>query len=228
MIIDVVIPAYDEEGTVAKVVGDIDMNLVRQVVVVDNNSTDKTAQVAKDAGALVVKEVQRGYGKACLTGLDVCRNSKPTPDVVVFMDADYSDHPEQLIDLVGPVVSGQCDMVIGSRALGNREKGSMAPQQRFGNWLATFLIRLIYKERFTDLGPFRAIRWTTLEAIGMKDENFGWTVEMQIKVIKGGFRFREVPVDYRQRGAGKSKVAGTFKGTVLAGWKIISTILKYS
>ncbi len=172
--------------------------------------------------------MKRGYGISCLTGLDVCRKSNPPPDVVAFMDGDYSDYPEQLVEIVAPIIEGKCDMVIGSRALGNREKGSMTPQQRFGNCLATWMIKLIYRKTCTDLGPFRAITWKALEDIAMKDHTYGWTVEMQIKVIKKGYEFIEIPVDYRHRGAGKSKVAGTLKGTILAGWKIITTILKYS
>lgn len=228
MILDVVIPAWNEEGTIGKVVGDIDMNLVRQVVVVDNNSTDRTSEVAKEAGAVVEKELKRGYGNACLLGLERCRKSTPQPDIVAFMDGDYSDYPEQLIEIVQPIVDSKCDLVIGSRARGKRERGSMTPQQRFGNWLATRMIRVMYGRKFTDLGPFRAISWKALEDIQMQDQTYGWTVEMQVKIIKKGYDFIEIPVDYRNRGAGKSKVATTLKGTILAGWKIITTIIRYS
>jgi glycosyltransferase involved in cell wall biosynthesis len=228
MIIDVVIPAYNEVNTIARVVGDIDKSLVRFVVVADNNSTDGTAEVARAAGAVVVKETEQGYGAACLKGIEYLMVQPVQPDIVAFLDGDYSDYPEQLIQVVQPILDGKCEMVIGSRALGQREAGSMMPQQRFGNWLATTMIRVLYKARFTDLGPFRAITTPALKRIRMCDRNYGWTVEMQVKAAKEKITFQEVPVDYRQRGAGQSKVAGTVKGTILAGWKIISTILKYA
>lgn len=227
MVIDVVIPALNEEGAIAKVVGDIPKSLVRNIVVVDNASTDNTAAVAEAAGALVVRQNQKGYGAACLAGIAKVAENPIKPDILVFLDGDYSDHPEQMPLLVNPIIAGESDMVIGSRAKGQREAGAMAPQQIFGNWLATFLIRLIYKYRYSDLGPFRAISWKALQQIGMRDEDFGWTVEMQIKALKEKLKVSEVPVDYRQR-EGHSKITGTLRGTVMAGYKIIYTIFKYA
>jgi glycosyltransferase involved in cell wall biosynthesis len=228
MIVDVIIPAFNEEGTIGRVVGDIDRNLVRNVIVVNNGSTDATVQVAETAGALVLNETFMGYGAACLKGIKYVNDVPEKAQVIVFMDGDYSDHPEQLIELIEPIRANEVDMVIGSRALGIRESGSMTPQQVFGNWLATFLIRIIYKVKFTDLGPFRAVSLDALNKMDMKDRTYGWTVEMQVKAIRQGLRFKEIPVNYRKRGAGKSKVAGTVKGTIFAGYKIIATILKYS
>lgn len=227
MIIDVVIPAYNEEGCVGKVVQDLDKNLVRNIVVVNNNSTDNTVEVAQNAGAIVLTETKQGYGAACLNGIAYINKQEIPADIIAFLDADYSDHPEQLIEVVQPILNGEIDMVIGSRNTGKREAGSMTPQQLFGNWLATFLIRIIYRVRYTDLGPFRAIRRKSLNELQMVDQTYGWTVEMQVKAIKHKMRIIEVPVDYRKRGAGKSKVAGTLKGTILAGYKIITTIFKY-
>ncbi|TXC76998.1 glycosyltransferase family 2 protein [Luteibaculum oceani] len=227
MIVDVVIPALNEEDAIGLVINDIPKDLVRNIYVVDNASTDKTPEVAKEAGAIVVKQNQRGYGAACLAGIERIKNSGQFPDILVFLDGDYSDHPEQMPNLTQPIITNKTDMVIGSRALGNRESGSMMPQQVFGNWLATFLIRMIYGFRYSDLGPFRAIRWSALEKINMQDRDFGWTVEMQIKALKHKLAISEVPVDYRQR-RGHSKIAGTVKGTVLAGYKIIYTIFKYA
>lgn len=223
----VVIPAFNEENAVGRVVRDIPKGLVKEVVVVNNASTDATERKAKDAGATVLPEPQKGYGKACLTGISYVKEKRPNPnDIIVFLDADYSDHPEEMPALIAPLQKDEADLVIGSRALGKREKGSMTPQQIFGNWLATFLMRKLYGIRFSDLGPFRAIRWSTLMAIGMQDENYGWTVEMQLKAAKMQFRCTEIPVNYRER-IGKSKVSGTVKGTVMAGYKILYTIFKY-
>lgn len=227
MIVDVIIPAFNEEGTIGSVVGDIDRQLVRNVVVVNNASTDSTVEVATKAGALVLDQKKRGYGIACLTGIDYLTKLESPPDVIAFMDGDYSDYPGQLKEILAPIENENIDLVIGSRALGEREKWSMTPQQRFGNWLATKMILVIYREKFTDLGPFRAIKTSALRQIEMQDLTYGWTVEMQVKVIKHNLTFCEVPVDYRRRGAGQSKVAGTLKGTILAGWKIITTILRY-
>lgn len=227
MIVDVIIPALNEEEAIAKVVGDIPKEIVRNIVVVDNGSTDKTAEAARDAGALVYAQNERGYGAACLKGIEVLSNFEPVPELVVFLDGDYSDHPEQMHQVIAPILNNSADMVIGSRALGNREPGAMMPQQRFGNWLATFLIRFLYKFRYSDLGPFRAISWKVLEEINMQDRDFGWTVEMQIKALKKGIRVSEVPVDYRQR-RGHSKITGTVKGTFMAGYKILYTIFKYA
>jgi len=223
----VIIPAFNEENAVGRVVRDIPAGKVDEVVVVNNNSTDKTSEIATKEGATVLFEAEKGYGNACLKGIDYLKNqrSKPT-DIVVFIDADYSDYPEQLINLVSPIESGKADFVIGSRALGKREKGSMTITQIFGNWLATSMMRLFFGANYSDLGPFRAIRYESLIALDMKDKTYGWTVEMQIKAVKHKLRYCEVPVDYRNR-IGFSKISGTVKGTILAGYKIITTIFKY-
>ncbi|MDX1477575.1 MAG: glycosyltransferase family 2 protein [Saprospiraceae bacterium] len=225
--IDVIIPAFNEENGVERVIMDIPRELVREIVVCNNASTDQTARNARNAGATVVEQAARGYGNACLAGIGylAAKPAEDQPDLVVFIDADYSDYPEQLPAVVRPIVEEDYDLVIGSRALGNQQKGSMQPQQIFGNWLATCLIRLFYKYRFTDLGPFRAIKWRRLLDLDMQDRTYGWTVEMQVKAAKYGLRCTEVPVDYRPR-VGKSKVSGTVRGTVLAGHKILWTIFK--
>ncbi|MFT6843842.1 MAG: glycosyltransferase involved in cell wall biosynthesis [Flavobacteriales bacterium] len=225
-IIDVIIPAFNEQGSIGKVVSDIPKALVREIIVVNNNSTDQTEKVALDVGATVILDSRRGYGSACLKGLAHVRAKEIKPDIVVFLDGDYSDHPEEMTLLVNPILNNKMDMVIGSRALGKREKGSMMPQQKFGNWLATSLLKLLYKISYTDLGPFRAITWTALEKLNMQDTNFGWTVEMQLKAAKQKMNITETPVSYRKR-IGVSKIAGTLKGTILAGYKIIFTIFKY-
>lgn len=225
-VIDVIIPAYNEADAIALVIGDIPKGLVRYVVVANNGSTDATRAVAEKAGAIVVDEPLRGYGNACLKAMEQVSAHQPMPDIVVFLDADHSDHPEQLPQVIAPIVRGEADLVIGSRALGSKERGSMTPQQVFGNWLATRMMRWLYGVRFTDLGPFRAVRYDALLAIGMRDRTFGWTVEMQVKAAKLHLRCVEVPVDYRKR-IGVSKVSGTVYGTVMAGYKIIATILKY-
>ena len=224
--ISVIIPAFNEENAVGKVIDDIPKELVDEIIVVNNNSNDNTSNVAQQAGATVLNEPVPGYGRACLKGMNYLKNIESKPDVVVFMDADYSDYPAQMIELVRPIQLDENDMVIGSRALGQRERGSMTFPQRFGNWLATFLIKVIYGFNFTDLGPFRAIRYDSLLALNMQDKTYGWTVEMQVKAIKNGLRCKEIPVNYRKR-IGFSKVSGTLKGTVLAGHKIIVTIFKY-
>lgn len=225
-IIDVIIPAFNEENSVGNVVKDIPKNLVREIIVVNNNSTDKTAVNATNAGALVLEEKRMGYGNACLKGIEHITQKETKPNIVVFLDADYSDYPEEMIDLITPIINGDMDMVIGSRALGNLEKGSMTPQQVFGNWLATFLLKLFYGVRYTDLGPFRAIKYNSLIALGMKNKTYGWTVEMQVKAAKQKMKTCEIPVNYRVR-IGFSKVSGTVKGTIGAGYKIITTIFKY-
>jgi len=222
----VIIPAYNEEESIAKVVEDIPKDLVAEVVVVNNNSTDNTREAARQAGATVLDEPQQGYGAACLKGIAYTKELKRKPDIIVFIDGDYSDYPQQMPEVVAPIIDQDIDMVIGSRALGQRQKGAMMPQQVFGNWLATFLIRLFYGVKFTDLGPFRAIKFNQLLAIGMKDQNYGWTVEMQLKAAKHKLKVTEVPVDYKKR-IGVSKVSGTLKGTMMAGYKIIWTIFKY-
>ncbi len=223
----VIIPAFNEENSVGKVVNDIPKDWVKEIIVANNNSNDLTPINAKNAGAIVVDEPVQGYGNACLKGMAYLVENDIHPDIVVFLDADYSDYPEQLIDLVQPIINDGVDMVIGSRALGKKERSSMTPQQVFGNWLATFLIKLIYRVEFTDLGPFRAIRYDSLLKIDMQDRTYGWTVEMQVKAAKLKMKCTELPVDYRVR-IGKSKVSGTLKGTIMAGYKIITTIFKYS
>lgn len=222
----VIIPAYNEEDSIVNVLKDIPSEHVAEVIVVDNNSTDQTAERARNAGATVLSEKQQGYGNACLKGIDYARNMSEKADIIVFLDGDYSDHPEELPKIVAPIVEENYDMVIGSRSLGDREKGSMMPQQIFGNWLATTLMRLIHRVHFTDLGPFRAIRFSALEKIGMKDRTYGWTVEMQVKAAKHKLKSCEVAVRYRKR-IGVSKVSGTLKGTFMAGYKILLTIFKY-
>jgi glycosyltransferase involved in cell wall biosynthesis len=224
-IIDVIIPAYNEEKSIPKVIGAIPA-LVRNVVVANNNSTDSTGKVAEAAGAKVVFEPQKGYGKACLTAMDWIKKQEIQPDIVVFLDGDYSDYPEELLDLIQPILDDKAEMVIGSRALGERESGSMTFPQVFGNWLATTMMKYMQGAKFSDLGPFRAIVWSKLLDLKMIDQNFGWTIEMQIKAHKAGLRYTEVPVNYRKR-IGVSKVSGTVKGVFGAGYKIIYTIFKY-
>jgi glycosyltransferase involved in cell wall biosynthesis len=224
-IIDVLIPAYNEEGSIGKVIQDIPKS-VRNVLVVNNNSKDNTRQVAEKAGAIVLDERVMGYGKACLTGMSYLANLNVEPDILVFLDGDYSDYPEQLLAVIDPILKQDYDMVIGSRARGNRESGSMTLPQVFGNWLATSLMKVIYKTDYSDLGPFRAIKWDKLKGLGMVDQNYGWTIEMQIKAAKSGFKTTEVPVDYRKR-IGVSKVSGTIKGVIGAGYKILWTIWRY-
>ena len=226
-IIDVVIPAYNEEESIGFVVRDIPKELVRDIIVCNNNSKDKTADVARREGAVVVDQPRPGYGSACLKGMEyiAARPKSEQPDIVVFIDGDYSDYGEEMVDVVRPIIEGDYDMVIGSRALGDSERGAMQPQQVFGNWLATSLIRLFYKYEFTDLGPFRAMKYDKLLALEMADPDFGWTVEMQVKAAKMKMRCIEVPVRYRVR-IGVSKVSGTIRGTILAGHKILWTIFK--
>ncbi|SNC64564.1 Glycosyltransferase involved in cell wall bisynthesis [Hymenobacter gelipurpurascens] len=227
-LIDVIIPAFNEEQSIAKVLAEIPKELVREVLVVDNNSSDRTGAVAAAAGATVLREPRPGYGYACLAGMARCfgRPTAEQPDIIVFLDGDYSDFPADMTALVAPILRGEADMVIGSRALGEREAGSMLPQQIFGNWLATTLLRWFYGARFTDLGPFRAIRREALEQIGMQDTTYGWTVEMQLKAARLKLRHVEVPVRYRRR-IGTSKVSGTVQGTLGAGYKILWTIFRY-
>jgi glycosyltransferase involved in cell wall biosynthesis len=224
-IIDVLIPANNEEGSIGKVIQDIPKS-VRNVLVVNNNSKDNTRQVAEKAGAIVLDERVMGYGKACLTGMSYLANLDVEPDILVFLDGDYSDYPEQLLAVIDPILKQNYDMVIGSRARGNRESGSMTLPQVFGNWLATSLMKVIYKTDYSDLGPFRAIKWDKLKGLGMVDQNYGWTIEMQIKAAKAGLKTIEVPVDYRKR-IGVSKVSGTIKGIIGAGNKILWTIWRY-
>ena len=222
-----IIPAFNEEASIGLVINELPKAYVREVIVCDNNSQDRTAQVGGGAGGTVVHEARAGYGAACLRGMRHLAE-KPVaeqPDIVVFIDGDHSDYPEQLPEVVAPILQGGYDLVIGSRALGVTEAGSMTVPQVFGNWLATNLIRLFYGYEFTDLGPFRAIRYPALVQLGMQDPDFGWTVEMQVRAAKAGLRCTEVPVRYRRR-IGTSKISGTIRGTLFAGHKILWTIFK--
>ncbi|MGI0148950.1 MAG: glycosyltransferase family 2 protein [Thermoplasmata archaeon] len=225
--VDVVIPAWDEEASLPLVLADIPEGAVREVIVVDNGSTDGTARVAREAGATVVTERRRGYGRACLSGIAFLRARPAPPDVVVFLDADHSDHPEELPSVIAPILEGRADLSIGSRVLGRREPGALLPQARAGNFVAAALIRILYGLQVTDLGPFRAIRWEALERLAMVDTNFGWTVEMQVKAAKAGLRVVEVPVSYRPR-VGRSKISGTLGGASRAGYKILYTIFRHA
>lgn len=224
--IAVIIPAFNEENAVGKVVAEIPTDWVNEIIVCDNNSKDATRKSAEQAGAIVVDEKRQGYGFACLKGMSYLKENNIVPDIVVFIDADYSDYPEQLLEVVAPIIDGTADLVIGSRALGAKQRSSMTPQQIFGNWLATKLIKWFYGVKFTDLGPFRAVTYVALLKLEMQDQTYGWTVEMQVKAAKQKLRCTEVPVDYKVR-IGKSKVSGTIKGTIMAGYKIITTIFKY-
>jgi len=226
LIVKVIIPAFNEENGIGLVVREIPKNLVSEIIVVNNASTDNTEKIANEAGATVLHEPIPGYGRSCLKGIEYVKQTQPPPDVVIFLDADHSDYPEEISDLLCPVIEEKADLVIGSRALGKREYGSMTPQQIFGNWLATRLLKLFYGVKFTDLGPFRAIRFDKLIELDMQDKTYGWTVEMQLKAAKKGFTCVEVPVQYRKR-IGFSKISGTVKGTILAGYKILATIFKY-
>lgn len=222
----VIIPAMNEEGSIAKVIHDIPKDLVSEILVCNNNSTDRTKEEALNAGAIVLDEKRPGYGWACLKGIEYAKNKVNQPAIIVFLDGDYSDYPNELPIVVKPIIEEDMDMVIGSRALGDREKGSMTFPQIFGNWLATKLMRIFYRARYTDLGPFRAIKFDKLLELNMQDKTYGWTIEMQIKAAKHKLKFCEVPVNYKKR-IGRSKVSGTIKGTVLAGVKIIGAIFKY-
>jgi len=228
MRVAVVIPALDEERSVARVVSEIprvgDGFAVSEIVVVDNGSSDATAEAARGAGARVVSEPRRGYGRACLAGIAALDGAPP--DVVVFLDADASDDPSEMPLLVARIRAGD-DFVVGSRVLGAAEPGALAPQARYGNRLACFLLRVFYGARFTDLGPFRAIRYGALRALGMRDTNYGWTVEMQLRAARAGLRSSEVPVSYRRR-VGRSKITGTVRGTILAGAKILWTLARHA
>ena len=221
--VGVIIPALNEEQSIGRVLADIPTGLADTVVVVDNGSTDRTAAVAAAAGATVVSESRRGYGQACLTGMAAL--AAADVDVVVFLDGDYSDYPEEMGSLVEPIIRGDADFVVGSRVRGERQQGALLPQARFGNALATWLIHLLYGVEYTDLGPFRAIRQEALERLQMADRDFGWTVEMQAKAARRRLRVTEIPVRYRKR-IGTSKISGTVKGSILAGYKILSTIAR--
>lgn len=222
----VIIPAFNEAQSIGQVISEIP-DLVSEIIVVNNNSTDTTAAVATAAGATVLFEKQMGYGYACLQGINYAGKRSKTPQIIVFMDGDYSDFPEDLHKVIEPILAGEVDFVIGARDKALREEGSMTPQQVFGNWLATFLMKLLFKAKFTDLGPFRAIRYEQLIALEMEDKTYGWTVEMQLKVLKKKIAYTEVPVRYKKR-IGISKVSGTIKGSIFAGIKILGWIFKYS
>ena len=224
--INVIIPAFNEEKSIANVINDIP-KIVNEVIVVSNNSTDKTKENAAKAGATVLHEPKKGYGYACLKGMEYISAQEEKPDIVVFLDGDYSDYPEELTKIIEPILNDDMDFVIGARVKELREVGSMTPQQIFGNWLATFLMKLFFNAKFTDLGPFRAIKYDKLLRLNMEDKTYGWTVEMQLKAVKQKFSYVEIPVKYRNR-IGVSKVSGTVKGSILAGVKILGWIFKYS
>jgi glycosyltransferase involved in cell wall biosynthesis len=224
--IKVIIPAYNEEDSIALVIKDIP-NIVSEIIVIDNNSTDATPINAKNAGATVLSETRKGYGYACLKGMEYIANQSTKPDIIVFLDGDFSDYPEELTKIIAPIIDNNIDFVVGSRVKELREKNSMTPQQVFGNWLATTLMKLFFGAKFTDLGPFRAIKYQKLLDLNMQDKTYGWTIEMQLKSIKQKLTYIEVPVNYKKR-IGVSKVSGTIKGTIFAGIKILGWIFKYS
>lgn len=224
-VIDIIIPAYNEEESIGFVIQNIPRNLVRNIVVCDNNSSDNTGNIASAHGALVVFEKVQGYGAACLKAMEKIAESVPPPQIIVFLDADFSDNPAELPLLIQPLLDNNADLVIGSRTLGKKENGAMLPHQLFGNWLATLLVRIFFGEKFTDLGPFRAIRYSSLLTINMQDQNYGWTVEMQVKAAKAKLRCMEVPVSYKKR-IGISKISGTIRGSFLAGTKILFIVFK--
>jgi len=225
-IIKVIIPAYNEQDSIASVLAEIPSE-VSEVLVINNNSTDNTVAFAKNAGATVLTETQKGYGYACLKGMKYIASQNEKPDIIVFLDGDYSDYPEELTKIIAPILTDDVDLVIGARVPELREKNSVTPQQIFGNWLACTLMKLFFKAKFTDLGPFRAIKYDKLLALNMVDKTYGWTVEMQLKALKQQFSYIEVPVRYKKR-IGISKVSGTIKGSIFAGIKILTWIFKYS
>ncbi len=225
-LVKVIIPAINEEASIAKVIAEIP-DIVSEIIVVDNGSNDNTKLRAQKAGATVLDEPKKGYGNACLRGLRYLEAFDKHPDIVVFLDGDYSDYPSEMTQLIAPIINENVDLVIGSRKEELREKGSMTFPQRFGNWLATTLMRWFFNSRFTDLGPFRAIKYDQLIALKMQDKTYGWTVEMQLKALKQNLIYTEIPVKYKNR-IGTSKVSGTTKGAILAGVKILSWIFKYS
>lgn len=224
--IRVIIPAFNEADSIAHVIHDLPKT-VSEIIVINNNSSDDTIKNARAAGATVLTELKKGYGYACLCGLDYVASQSKQPDIIVFIDGDYSDYPEELDKVVAPILKNDVDFVVGARKKSLREEGSMTPQQIFGNWLATFLMRLFFKAKFTDLGPFRAIKYEKLKELKMEDKTYGWTVEMQLKVLINKMAYTEVPVRYKKR-IGVSKVSGTVKGSIFAGVKILGWIFKYS
>ena len=225
-IVNVIIPAFNEQDSIGNVIADLP-KFVDEIIVVNNKSTDKTKENATKAGATVLTEERKGYGYACLKGMDYIAKKEVKPTIVVFLDGDYSDYPEQLTTLIQPIIENNIDFVIGARIKKLRENGSMTPQQVFGNWLATFLMKLFFNAKFTDLGPFRAIKYQRLLDLNMQDKTYGWTVEMQLKALKQKLTYTETPMKYRNR-IGVSKVSGTVKGSIFAGIKILSWIFKYS
>ena len=225
-VIKVIIPAYNEEASIGKVIAEIPP-FVSEVIVVSNNSTDRTVEVAEAAGATVVKENRKGYGYACLKGLEHIAGQETKPDIVVFLDGDYSDYPSEMKKIVAPIIEDDMDLVIGARVKKWREKGAMTFPQTFGNYLATSLMGLFFNAKFTDLGPFRAIKYEKLLELQMQDKTYGWTVEMQLKALRKKLKYTEVPLHYRNR-IGVSKVSGTVKGAIFAGVKILGWIFKYS
>jgi len=224
--ITVIIPAFNEEDSIGKVIGDIP-HLVSEIIVISNNSSDSTQLVAMNAGATVLSEDKKGYGYACLKGMNYISEQAEKPDIIVFLDGDYSDYPEELLKIVKPIIEENIDFVVGARVKRLRENGSMTFPQRFGNWLATTLMSLFFNSKFTDLGPFRAIKYDKLLSLQMEDKTYGWTVEMQLKALRSKLTYIEVPVKYRNR-IGISKVSGTVKGAIFAGVKIMGWIFKYS
>ena len=225
-IIKVIIPAFNEADSIAHVIHDLPKS-VSEILVINNASTDATVENARKAGATVLTETKKGYGYACLCGLDYIAKQSKQPDIIVFIDGDYSDYPEELDKIVAPIIENDLDFVVGARKKSLREEGSMTPQQVFGNQLATFLMRLFFGSKFTDLGPFRAIKYESLKELKMEDKTYGWTVEMQLKILRKKMAYTEVPVRYKKR-IGVSKVSGTVKGTIFAGVKILGWIFKYS
>lgn len=220
MKVSVIIPVLNEEKAIAHVINDIPKNIVHEIIVVDNGCTDRTAEIAAELGARVVTEQQKGYGSACLSGIAAVEYA----DIVVFLDGDYSDDPTEIPLLLQPIKDGNAEFVLGKRI--PVEKGALLPQAQFGNKLATLLMRIFFRVKYTDLGPFRAIVYTKLLTLDMKDKNFGWTIEMQLKAAKMGFHIREVPVSYRKR-IGTSKISGTLIGSIRAGTKILTTLFRY-
>lgn len=225
-IINVIIPAYNEEASIALVIKHIP-DFVQEIIVVSNNSTDNTEKKAWEAGATVLKESRKGYGFACLKALEYISKKEEKPDIIAFLDGDFSDFPEELTKIVQPIITENADFVIGARVEKWREKGAMTFPQIFGNWLATSLMKLFFDSKFTDLGPFRAIKYQKLLELNMQDKTYGWTVEMQLKILKKAYSYREIPVHYRNR-IGESKVSGTIKGAFMAGYKILRWIFIYS
>ena len=225
MKISVVIPAFNEEKSIPYVLNDIP-NFVNLIIVCDNSSTDKTSEIAKNMGAKVVFEEKKGYGNACLKAISYLRNLKDKPEIVVFIDGDYSDDPKQMKKIVDPIFYEGYDLLLGARTKSLRDKNSMTAHQIFGYWLACFLMRIFFNSRFKDLGPFRAITWDKLMQLDMRDKSFGWTIEMQIKALIKNYKYKEIDVKYKKR-IGISKISGTLVGSILAGKKILYLIFKY-